>query len=122
MADDETRAFGQGIVDRRREPRHPIRLDVDYQHGDTYLYSRSSNLSEMGIFLVAERPPPPGTRIRLRFRLPGEPAALEIEGEVKWVDAGGPDREGGMGVRFIDPGDDFRAAIQTLIRTVAYLE
>ncbi len=122
MADDETRAFGQRIADRRREPRHPVRLDVDYQHGDTYLYSRSSNLSEMGIFLVTDRPPPPGERIGLRFRLSGDSAALEIEGEVKWVDPGGPDREGGMGVRFVDPDDDFRAAIQTLIRTVAYLE
>lgn len=110
------------LVERRREPRHSARLDVNYRRGDTYLYSRSSNISEMGIFLVTSNPPRRGTRIELRFAVPGEEEPLRVEGEVRWIVHPGSGGEPGMGIQFIDPSDEFRRRIKELIRTMAYLE
>lgn len=110
------------LIERRREPRHDLRLDVNYRRGDTYLYSRSSNISEMGIFLVTRDPPRKGTRIELRFAVPGEDEPLRVTGEVRWVVRPGAAGEPGMGIQFIDPDDEFRRRIGELIRTVAYLE
>lgn len=111
-----------GDRDRRRQPRHPVRLDVDFRAGDSYLYSRASNISEFGIFVVTADPAPPGTRVHLRFGSAGGGPPLEIEGEVRWIDRGDPRRDPGMGIRFIDPSLEFRSRIKALIRTIAYLE
>jgi uncharacterized protein (TIGR02266 family) len=111
-----------GDLDRRRLPRHPVRLDVDFRAGDTYLYSRTSNLSELGVFVVSPRPEPPGTRVHLRIGSPGDGAPLELEGEVRWIDPGAPGREPGMGIRFLAPTAEVRARVKALIRTIAYLE
>jgi uncharacterized protein (TIGR02266 family) len=108
--------------DRRHLQRHPVRLDVDLQTGDAFLYSRTSNLSELGVFVVSATPSAPGTRVHLRFGTPGDGGPLEIEGEVRWIDRGGGGREPGMGIRFVEPTVEVRAQIKALIRTIAYLE
>jgi uncharacterized protein (TIGR02266 family) len=108
--------------DRRRLPRHSVRLDVDVRSGDSYLYSRASNISELGIFVVSTAPAAQGTRVRLRLGPGGDGTLLEIEGEVRWIDPGGEGREGGMGIRFVEPTANFRARVRALIRTIAYLE
>jgi len=97
-------------------------LEVNYRCGDTYLFSRSSNLSELGIFLTTPTPLDKGTRIELSFALPGEPEPIRIPGEVVWVLRAAPGVEPGMGVRFIDPGPEMRSRIKSIIRTMAYLE
>jgi uncharacterized protein (TIGR02266 family) len=108
--------------DRRRLPRHPVRLDVDLRTGEAFLYSRTSNLSELGVFVVSATPPAPGTRVHLRFGPLPDGRPLEIEGEVRWIDRGGGGREPGMGLRFVEPTAEFRARVKALIRTIAYLE
>jgi len=118
MVSESTRSFD----DRRGELRHNIVLDVNYRHGDSYLFSRSSNLSEMGIFLVTPAPPATGTRMDLRFSVPGEERPIEVTGEVMWIEQGQGGSEPGMGIRFIDPTPEIRRRVQALIRTIAYLE
>jgi type IV pilus assembly protein PilZ len=118
MNDDETREYAE----KRRLPRHPIRLDVNYRCGDTYLFSRSSNLSEMGIFLTTPTPLARGTRIELSFADPGAAEPIRVVGEVVWTLHAAQGVEPGMGVRFIDPTPEARVRIKALIRTVAYLE
>jgi uncharacterized protein (TIGR02266 family) len=110
------------MVERRRQPRHDIKLDVNYRHGDTYLYSRSSNISELGIFLVTGNPAPRGQRIELSFNVPGEEEPLQVHGEVRWIVHGSSGAEPGMGIRFIDPSDESRRRVKELIRTMAVLE
>lgn len=123
MTKDITRAFGDAIgSERRREIRHNIRLDVNYSHGDSYLYCKSGNLSEMGIFLVSDTPLAAGTIIALRFTAPSGGAPVDVSGEVVWIDPGNAQSPGGMGIRFIDPSDDTKARIRTIIRTMAYLD
>jgi uncharacterized protein (TIGR02266 family) len=109
-------------LERRVYPRHEAKLDVNYKHGDTYLFSKTENLSELGIFLVSTTPFEKGTKLELTFHQPegGEP--IEVMGEVMWVEIEGRGKKPGMGIRFIDPNKRLRARIKALIRTVAYLE
>jgi type IV pilus assembly protein PilZ len=118
MGEDDTRAYAE----KRSEPRHAVRLEVNYRCGDTYLFSRSSNLSEMGIFLATSTPLAHGTQIELSFAEPGAGEPIRVLGEVVWTEKAGPGAEAGMGIRFVDPSPDARARVKALIRTVAYLE
>lgn len=110
------------LIERRREPRYDIKIDVNYTHDETYLYSHTGNISEMGIFLVTDHPLPVDTQIELRFAVPGEHEPMQIQGEVRWVVHQGSGPQAGMGVKFVEPGDEFRERIRELIRTMAYLE
>ncbi len=118
MRFDKTRA----LTDRRAGHRHAVRVDVNYRHDETYLFSRTRDVSELGIFLVSKEVLPRGTRIDLEFRPPGVGDSIKLEGEVVWLEPGGFDKEPGMGVRFINPSKEIREQMRTLIRTVAYLE
>lgn len=111
-----------GVGERRVHPRHAVQLDVNYQRGDHYLFSRSSNLSELGIFLVTDAPAPVGTELDLSFRSPGGGEAIRVRGQVMWIDPGTSGGEPGMGIRFVSPDDETRARIKALIRTVAVIE
>jgi len=118
MSEDDTRAYAE----KRSQTRHVIRLEVNYRCGDTYLFSRSSNLSEMGIFLTTPTPLDRGTRIELSFADPGIEEPIRVLGEVVWTLQARADVEPGMGVRFIDPSPEVRSRVKALIRTMAYLE
>jgi type IV pilus assembly protein PilZ len=118
MSKDGTRTYGE----RRVMERHAVRVDVNYRHGDTYLFSTSKDVSELGIFLVSTAPLPRGSRIELRFSTGEGGENIDLAGEVMWVDAGGVGRDPGMGVRFTDPSPEVRERIRSLIRTMAYLE
>ncbi|MBN2342085.1 MAG: PilZ domain-containing protein [Deltaproteobacteria bacterium] len=122
MTNEKTQAFGHSPDERRREKRHNIKLSVNYTHGDTYLYSKSSNLSEMGIFLVSDTPLSAGTIIQLRFDTPHGSNPIDVSGEVVWIDPGSSTSPGGMGIRFIDPEPETKARIRTIIRTIAYID
>ncbi|MCI0634554.1 MAG: TIGR02266 family protein [Actinobacteria bacterium] len=109
--------------DRRQSERIPVDLSVDYKHGDTFLFSYITNISQMGIFVRSEIPLPPGTILRLRFAPPGsEP--LELDGEVVWINPYRPEGENlnpGMGIRFIHLTPTMREKLVDLVRTIAYL-
>lgn len=122
MNNDKTQAIGYKRDDRRRDIRHDIKLNVNYSHGDTYLYSKSSNLSEMGIFLVSDTPLAAGTTIQLRFDTHHGTNPIEVSGEVVWIDPGSATAPGGMGIRFIGPTSETTARIRTVIRTMAYID
>jgi uncharacterized protein (TIGR02266 family) len=112
----------EGNRERRVHPRHNAKVDVNYKHGDTYLFSKTENLSEFGIFLVSATPFETGTKLELTFRQPeGAGESIEVNGEVMWIEQEGSGRKPGMGVRFIEPNEKQRARIKALIRTVAYL-
>ena len=122
MINEKTRVYTHRNDDRRRDKRHNIKLNVNYSMGDTYLYSKSSNLSELGIFLVSDTPLTAGTIIQLRFDTSHGAAPIEITGEVVWIDPGTATSPGGMGIRFMNPTPDVTARIRTIIRTIAYID
>ncbi len=115
---------GEDPRDRRRHRRYDVKMHVDVSTESTFLFAYVSNISEMGIFLASEDPRPIGTRLRMRFSPIEADETVELEGEVVWVN---PVREGddsqspGMGVRFVDLGEEKRDKLIQLVKTIAYL-
>ena len=109
-------------TERREQARFAAKLKVNYRHGDTYLYSRTSNVSELGIFLLSDEPLPPGSVLELEFNAPESRHPICVTGQVRWVEEGGLQTESGMGIQFIDLTPDLKARLRSLIRTVAFIE
>lgn len=112
--------------DRRRAPRVLVDLEVDYASEDNYLFAYITDISATGIFIRTTTPEEPGTHLNLRFNAgAGSGDALEIEGQVIWVNPyrpGTPDNlHPGMGVRFVGLDDSLRHRLLELIRRFAYL-
>jgi len=122
MTDDAETGRDSG-ADRRSHERFDTSIEVDYASGETFLFSYITNISEMGIFIRSDTPALRGTVLTLRFAAPGG-LALEIVGDVTWVNPVRPDGENlnpGMGVRFRELTADARERVVELVRTVAYL-
>ncbi len=108
--------------DRRGKTRYDVKLDVNYRHGDVYLYSRASNASEFGIFLVSDTPLPRGSTLELEFRIPHTREPLTVSGEVRWVEDGAGGQEPGMGIQFTNLDPETQRRIRSLIRVVACID
>ncbi len=116
---DETKLFG----DRRNTGRVPVRFDVNCRYDETYLFTRASNLSELGIFLVTSEPAALGSEVDLQFKAPdGSNSGLEVRARVVWIDRNSQGVDTGMGLEFIEIEPELQKRIRTLIRTVAYLD
>jgi len=112
-------------ADRRAAPRVLVDLEVDYASEDNYLFAYITDISETGIFVRTTSPEKAGTRLNLRFRPDDASSQIEIEGEVIWVNPfrpGAPDNlHPGMGIRFVELGDELRDRLLELVRRFAYL-
>ncbi len=109
---------------RRSYERFEASLQVDYTHGENFLFSYVCNISEMGIFIYSKTPLSVGTRLRVRFSPPGEDS-FEMQGQVAWVNPvkdASDDINPGMGVRFLEMSADQRERVVELIHTIAYLD
>ena len=80
---------------RRGSPRMVLGIPVQYRFGNTIAAALTLNLSRGGVAIRTTSPLEAGTRVRLRFRLPGTSADVEAEGRVAWRDP-----RVGMGVQF----------------------
>jgi type IV pilus assembly protein PilZ len=110
--------------ERRTYERFDAALSVDWTSGENFLFSYITNISEMGIFIRSDDPPPIGTSLRLRFAS-DDMEPLELSGTVAWINPIRPDGENlnpGMGVQFDELSADQRERVVELVRTVAYLE
>jgi uncharacterized protein (TIGR02266 family) len=102
------------MSERRREPRAPIQIDIEYAADAPPIRRRTTNLAAGGVFIETRTPLPEGLPVRLRFVLPGQPLAMQVDAAVAWAE---PDI--GMGLRFtgIEPED--RAAIRRFVAASA---
>ena len=106
-------------IEKRRNPRTLIKIQVDYASEGAYLYDYSRDLSEGGIFIQTTNPKNIGDRIQLKFILPELLEEIKALGEVAWVNQ--KDVEGltpGMGVRFINLDKEKSALIQDVIARI----
>jgi type IV pilus assembly protein PilZ len=110
--------------DRRRGERILVDLKVEFQTDDMYLYTFIADLSTMGMFILSGSPYPTGTRLRLRFELPGEGKPYEAEGEVRWVlqPKAGQKVTPGMGVAFTEVHPELVEKLSSLVKKVVYFE
>jgi uncharacterized protein (TIGR02266 family) len=100
-------------VERRHGSRVPVQIWVEEKTDRELYFQRSANLSIGGIYLENTIPHPVGTRVTLRFQLPGDDAKLEVKAEVAAAIAG--EEEFGMGLKFLELGDGIAEKIQQYI-------
>jgi len=62
---------------RRREPRHTINLRFSYRAGERRWQAFSRDISTYGAFLKTDHALAQGSRIAVRFNLPGDPEGIE---------------------------------------------
>jgi uncharacterized protein (TIGR02266 family) len=99
-------------ADRRQSPRVPVSIWVEEYKGEDLYLQQAGNLSVGGVFFERTIPHPIGTRVRLRFQLPGRVAPIEAAGEVVSTR-----QESGMGagIRFVDLPPEIEQAIQAYV-------
>ncbi|MES1176756.1 MAG: TIGR02266 family protein [Myxococcales bacterium] len=112
------------VSERRSYERIDVEWSVDCETEQTFLYASITNISEMGIFVATHEPLEVGTRLTLRFAMPGEQAPFILSGQVAWVNpikllSDNPNP--GMGVRFVDLSSENRERIIASVRTIAYV-
>jgi uncharacterized protein (TIGR02266 family) len=104
--------------EKRRDPRVPLVLRVDYPGRATALRDTTENLSAGGIFLRTERDLAVGDRLPLQISFPGLLAPITVEVEV--VRRRNPGETGPSGVALRIPADRVgdRAALARLVETM----
>lgn len=80
---------------RRGSPRIVLGVPVQYRVGTSIAGALTLNLGHGGLAVRTTSPLAVGTRMHLRFRLPGTTYDLEAEGRVAWSDT-----RVGMGIQF----------------------
>jgi type IV pilus assembly protein PilZ len=115
--------------ERRREPRIPTHIEVDYTAENTFLFAHIKDISTMGIFVRTDEPLDVGAELDLRFTPPeatqhqagSEP--FELHGEVVWnTVSGSMPGDPGMGVRFTRLSREERSRLMDLVHAIAYLD
>jgi type IV pilus assembly protein PilZ len=89
--------------DRRRAPRAPIELKIEYKRLNTFFADYTKNISRGGTFIGTEKPLSVGTEFVFALGVPGMPEPVRLRGKVIWVT---PTHEAtkanpaGMGIEF----------------------
>jgi len=112
---NERRKSDRRLGDRRATARAPLDLWVEEEKGDELYFRRTGNISTGGIYFEQAVPHPLGTRVKVRFALPGSPDIVEVNAEI--VNALGD--EMGMGMEFLDLDDSCKRKIATFVRAEA---
>jgi len=119
-------------TEKRKTARAPVSVRIDYSTVDQIFWDFARNINEGGLFVESNRPLDVGTRVHLKFYLPGLKEPIETSGEVVWVNVSQPSSETseekpihgkmdstqkpGMGIQFIDLKESDKAAINQLVR------
>jgi len=91
--------------------RHAVTLAVRFRSARDFVLEHASNISRGGIFIQTDDPPPLETVVQVEVNLPDNPAPVTTNGIVvhRQLAVGG--KMPGVGVQFVDSGDDFRERI-----------
>lgn len=91
---------------RRSSPRVILGVPIQYRFGNTIAVALTLNLSHGGVAIRTTTPLDTGSRIQVKFRMPGAARDVDASGRVVWSD-----RRVGMGVQF----ETVEATCQTVI-------
>ncbi|MFH1808292.1 MAG: TIGR02266 family protein [Pseudomonadota bacterium] len=112
-------------VKRRKHPRAPIELKVEYRKMNTFFSDFTKNISKGGTFIKTERPLPVGTEFVFKLFVPARDKPFELKGRVVWHNTlekkQRPEVDQiGMGIRFVyeDPSARtvFESTVEDLMR------
>lgn len=99
----------------REFQRIPYVVQVEFRTASSFLVAYTVNLSRGGLFIETEHPVQIGSELPLQLAVPGH-GPIALTGRVAWhrpvADEDGP---AGMGVEFLDPGEDLGQVIDRLI-------
>lgn len=84
--------------DRRASARLPVEMWVEELMNGSQVFRRAGNVSRGGMYLDHTIPIPIGSRVRLRFTLPGDQQPILVTGEIVSIST---EHALGMGVKFI---------------------
>ncbi|MDX2012126.1 MAG: PilZ domain-containing protein [Myxococcaceae bacterium] len=98
--------------EKRREDRVPVDLWIEASRDGELYFQRAQNLSVGGAYFGQTIPLPVGTRVALKFELPGEPVEIVCQGDIVTA------KELGMGVSFVNLNAGDRKKIEALIEKV----
>ena len=112
-----TRATPMEGKDKRRDPRVPLVLRVDYPGAPEFFRDATENLSAGGIFIRTDRDLVPGDRLRLQISFPGLLDPLEVEVEVVRNRLPVKGEPGGVAVRLPSDRPEDRARIARLVES-----
>ncbi len=108
LKDLEGKVFGG----RRRHPRKPFFMVVDYATQDRAYKDFIQNISAGGVFIETQIPFSVGQEISLTFPLPNYQKYIKINGDVVWTSPRG------IGVTFKMPSQDQEAMIKSLLEMI----
>ncbi len=102
---------------RRREPRAPIELRVEYKRLNSFFADYTRNISKGGTFIRTDRPLPIGTAFRFELQVPTLDSPLVLRGKVQWIvePPGEGDDEPGMGIGFVYDSEADRHRIEAIV-------
>ena len=85
---------------RRGSARVVLGIPIQYRFGNTIAAALTLNLSHGGIAIRTTSPLDSGSKVKVRFRMPGSKRDIDAEGRVAWSD-----RRVGMGIQLekVDP-------------------
>jgi uncharacterized protein (TIGR02266 family) len=74
-------------------------VEIDVLHEGATFSTQTRNISLGGVFIVTETSLPFGAKLSLKFRIPTQTEPVEVDGQVRWLEA----EDGhvrGIGIRF----------------------
>jgi type IV pilus assembly protein PilZ len=108
--------------DRRREPRAPIELRVEYKRLNTFFADYTKNISRGGTFIGTERPLEIGTEFIFALDLPTLAEPLRLRGRVMWTtttEEASKANPAGMGIEFQYVDDAERQQMEKIVEDLA---
>ena len=95
---------------RRGSPRVVLGIPIQYRFGNTIAAALTLNLSHGGIAIRTTSPLEAGTKVKIRFRMPGSKRDVDAKGRVAWSD-----RRVGMGIQFESVEPSHQAIIDNFV-------
>ena len=110
----ERRTPGEFVLDRRRTPRVPLRVDVACYIAGACFSGTTENLTVHGLFLETETPAPRDAEVEVVLELPGDEEPVKASGHVVRL-AQRKDETPGFAVKFESLDEPARARIAALV-------
>jgi uncharacterized protein (TIGR02266 family) len=106
-------------VDNRQHARFPLEVQVALKSKHNFYTGTSKDLSEGGLFVAIDPPPPIGTEVGFKLILGGE--TFLFVGTVIWHRAAGPDpkKPAGCGIKWLTLEDGALEAIRRFVEVRA---
>lgn len=104
--------------DRRRHPRAPIELKVQYKRLNSFFADYTRNIGRGGTFIRTTKPLDIGTEFVFELTVPKMDEPLVLRGRVQWIvraEDATDQQEPGMGIGFIFPSEADRQRIQSIV-------